>query len=68
MYAIYAHARFVHVDLDARSQWIGKDKIMALHALGNQESNRLSTTVRHLLHDLDFAKRVYGLTIFLMCT
>ena len=31
--AIYAHDRFDY--LDARSQWVGKGKESALHALGN---------------------------------
>ena len=36
MHAIYyVHARFDDVDLDARSQWIGKGKQSALHALCN---------------------------------
>ena len=36
MDALYAHARFDDLDLDAASQWVGrKGKKLALHALGN---------------------------------
>ena len=35
MDARYAHARFDDLDLDARSEWVGKGKKSALHALGN---------------------------------
>ena len=35
MDALYAHARFDDIDLDARSQWVGKGKKSALHAVGN---------------------------------
>ena len=35
MDAIYAHARFDDLDLDARSQWVGKGTISAFNALGN---------------------------------
>ena len=35
MDAIYAHARFDDLYLDGRSQWVGKGKKSALHALGN---------------------------------
>ena len=33
MDALYAHSRFDDLDLDARSQWVGKES--ALHALSN---------------------------------
>ena len=35
MDAIYAHAHVDDLDLDARSQWVGKGKKSALNALGN---------------------------------
>ena len=35
MDALYAHARFDDLDLDARSQWVGNCKTSALHTLGN---------------------------------
>ena len=35
MYALYAHVRFDDLDLDARSQWVGKGNKSALHARGN---------------------------------
>ena len=35
MYAIYAHARFDDLDIDARSQWVGKGHKSELNALGN---------------------------------
>ena len=40
MGALYAYARFDDLDLDARSQWVGKGKTSALHALGNKASNK----------------------------
>ena len=57
---IYVHARFGDLDLDTRSQWVGKGKTSALHDLGNKASNnyisiKLATTVGHVLYDLDFA-------------
>ena len=35
MAALYAHARIDDLDLDARSQWVGKGNKSVLHALGN---------------------------------
>ena len=34
MDARHAHAHFNDLDLDARSEWVGKGKKSALHALG----------------------------------
>ena len=47
--AIYAHARFDDLDIDARSQWVGKGKQLTLNALC-----KLATTVVRFLRDLDF--------------
>ena len=51
MDSLYAHVHFDDLDLDARSQWVGKGaKISALHALGSYEqavSLKLATTVGH---------------------
>ena len=59
MAAIYDHARFNDLDLDARSQWVGKGKESALHAaISNYKASiKLATTVDHFLRDLvlDFA-------------
>ena len=35
MGALYAHAHFDDLDLNARSQWVGKGNKSVLHALGN---------------------------------
>ena len=35
MDALYTHARLDDLDLDAKSQWVGKAKQYALHGLGN---------------------------------
>ena len=35
MDALYTHAHFDDLDLDTRSQWVGKGKKSSLHALGN---------------------------------
>ena len=56
MDAISANARFDDLDLDARSQWVGKGEKSALHALGNYKqaiSIKLATTVGHFFPDLD---------------
>ena len=47
MDAIYAHARFVDLDLDARSRLVGKGKKSALHAPATKQtvSINLATTV-----------------------
>ena len=60
MYALYAHVRFDDLDLDARSQWVGKGKKSALHAFGNYKQAidiNVATTVGYVLLDLelDFA-------------
>ena len=39
MDAIFAHAPVDDIDLDARSQGVGKGTKSALHALGNKASN-----------------------------
>ena len=39
MDALYVHARFDDLALDERSQWVGKGRKSALHALGNYASN-----------------------------
>ena len=33
--AIYAHSRFDDLDFDAKSQWVGKNNIFTLNALGS---------------------------------
>ena len=62
MDAIYARARFSDLDLDARSQWVGKAKKSVLHALSSKASNnwisiKLATKVGlvfyYFLRDLD---------------
>ena len=35
MHGTYAHARFDHLDLDARSQWVGKGRKSVLNYLDN---------------------------------
>ena len=54
MNVLSAHARFDDLDLDARSQWVSKGKVSALHDIGNQASNKhkLATTVDHFLREL----------------
>ena len=37
---IYAHVRLDDLDLDARSQWVGKGKVSALNYLDNKASNK----------------------------
>ena len=41
MHDIFVDARFGDLDLDARSQWAGKDKQSALNYLDNKTSNEL---------------------------
>ena len=57
MDAIHAHGRFDDLDLDARSQWVGKDQNQrCMLSETKQAINiKLATTVGHSLHDLDFA-------------
>ena len=57
MDAIYAHARVDNLDLDARSQWVGKYKNQRwmLSVTKQAISITLATTVGHILHGLGFA-------------
>ena len=59
MGARHAHARFDDLDLDARSQWVGKGKTnqrWMLSATTQAISIKLARTVSHFyLRDLDFA-------------
>ena len=54
--SIYAHDRFDDLDLDARSDWVGKGKKSTLHYLNNKISNKHYTCYndRPCLGDLDF--------------
>ena len=53
MDALYAHARFEDLDLDAKKAKAKQNS--ALHALGNKQATRskLATTGNHFLRDLD---------------
>ena len=59
MDAIHAHVRFDSLDLDARSQWVGRGKTKnqrcMLSATKQAISSKLATTVCHFVRDLDFA-------------
>ena len=56
MDTIYDHARFNNLDLDARSQWIGKAKYQCcmLSATKQAISFKPATKVGHILRDLDY--------------
>ena len=56
------------LNLDARSQWVGKGKTISVACSGQlSASNKRYTCYNdsHLLRDLALCKRLYGLTIFL---
>ena len=49
----YAHAHFDDLDLDARSQWLGRGNIPALNYLDTKASNK-HAQLKSVSHDLDF--------------
>ena len=59
MHGMYALAHLADLDLDTRSQWVGKCKTKSSsNAVGDHEqaiSIKLATTVDHCVRDLDFA-------------
>ena len=67
--ALYAHARFDDLYLDARSEWVGRQTISVACSLASMRaiSIKLTTTVDHFLHDLDvdFANLYIACFLFL---
>ena len=62
MHGIYAHSHFDDLDLDARSQWVGKGKKYSVELsrlLSKQISIKLAAMVGPFLCDLDFAKEKF---------
>ena len=68
MHGMYAHARVDALDLDIRSQWVGKGKTTErwiISTTKHEISIKLATTVGHFLRALDFENVYkYGLTNF----
>ena len=68
---IYTYAHSHNLDLDVRSQWLGKGQHSVLSYLDNKASNKHSR-LNSVSHDLDFVNiyNVYGLTqhlVFCCC-
>ena len=63
--------RFDQIDLDARSQWVGKiNQRWMLSATKRAVNITFATTIGHFVRDLDFAKhikQVYGFTHLFFC-
>ena len=61
MDAIYAHARLYDLDLDSRSQWVGKatNQRGMLSATREAISIQLATTVGYCLRDLDLDLKTF---------
>ena len=60
---IYADARLDDLDIDARSQWVGKGKKSAFGVISTTKqtiSIKLAATVGHVLRSLDFENVYMG--------